>query len=295
MRDGAHTNVTPATESPAESQEKSMNDKTINAELDRSPATAADGASRPGLLTIGRIVAVTAAFSLLVGIIAGPIIANNHAQAADTSGTPEHTITVSGSGDVSVAPDVADVILGVSVTKPTVKDARAAAASSMEAVVAAVKKVGVADKDLATVDLSLSPVYDYGSGNSVPRLVGYQFSNTLKVTVRDLTNVAAVVDDSVAAGADTVQGISFRLDNPKPIEVQARQLAMTDARTKADALAQAANVQIKGVASITEVTVSSPIYYAAAGLADKTAQVSTPIQTGTTDITIQVTVSYLIG
>jgi uncharacterized protein YggE len=195
-----------------------------------------------------------------------------------------------------VAPDVADVILGVSVTKPTVKDARAAAASSMDAVLAAVKKDGVADKDLATVDLSLSPVYDYGSGSSVPRLVGYQFSNTIKATVRDLANVAAVVDDSVAAGATTVQGISFRLDDPKPVEAQARQLAMTDARTKADALAQAAGVQIKGVASIAEVTVSSPIYYATAGLADKAAApVSTPIQTGTTDITIQVTVSYLIG
>ena len=276
--------------------DKTMNEETINARLDRSPVSAAEGSSRPGPLTLGRIVAVTAALSLLVGIIAGPIIANNHAQGADTSGTPEHTIAVSGLGDVSVAPDVADVVLGVSVTKPTVKDARAAAASSMDAVLAAVKKDGVADKDLATVDLSLSPDYDYSSGSSVPRLVGYQFSNTIKVTVRDLANVAAVVDDSVAAGATTVQGISFRLDDPKAVEAQARQLAMTDARTKADALAQAADVQIKGVASIAEVTVSSPIYYAAADLADKAAApVSTPIQTGTTDITIQVTVSYLIG
>jgi hypothetical protein len=276
--------------------DKTMNEGTINARLDRSSVSAAEGSSRPGPLTLGRIVAVTAALSLLVGIIVGPIIANNHAQGADTSGTPEHTIAVSGLGDVSVAPDVADVVLGVSVTKPTVKDARAAAASSMDAVLAAVKKDGVADKDLATVDLSLSPDYDYSSGSSVPRLVGYQFSNTIKVTVRDLANVAAVVDDAVAAGATTVQGISFRLDDPKAVEAQARQLAMTDARTKADALAQAADVQIKGVASIAEVTVSSPIYYAAAGLADKAAApVSTPIQTGTTDITIQVTVSYLIG
>lgn len=272
-----------------------MNDKTINAKLDQSPA-AAEGSSRPGPLTLGRIVAVTAALSLLIGIIVGPIIANHSATAADTSGTPEHTITVSGSGDVSVAPDVADVMLGISVTKLTVKDARATAASSMEAVLAAVKKTGVADKDIVTVNLSLNPVYDYGSGSSVPRFVGYQFSNTVKVTVRDLTNLAAVVDDSVAAGATTVQGISFRLDNPKPVEAQARQLAMTDARTKADALASAASVQIKGVASISEVTVSSPMYYAS-GSMDKlaAASVSTPIQTGTTDVQIQVTVSYLIG
>jgi uncharacterized protein YggE len=297
LRDEAHTTPLPGDRKsgrkPGE-QEKKMNDKTINAKLDQNPATT-EGSSRPGPLTLGRIVAVTAAFSLLVGIIVGPIIANNHAQGADTSGTPEHTVSVSGAGTVSLAPDVADVMLGVSVTKPTVKDARDAAATAMDAVLAAVKKDGVADKDIVTVNLSLNPVYDYSSSSSAPRLVGYQFSNTIKVSVHDLAKLPAVVDDSVAASATTVQGISFRLDNPKPVEAQARQLAMTDARAKADALASAAGVQIKGVASISETTVSTPIYYAAAGLADKAASVSTPIQSGTTDIQIQVTVSYLIG
>jgi uncharacterized protein YggE len=72
-------------------------------------------------------------------------------------------------------------------------------------------------------------------------------------------------------------------------------MAMADARTKADALAQAAGVTVKGVATISEVSVSSPITYYAptAGVAKDS--VSTPIQTGTTDVTIQVTVSYLIG
>ena len=272
-----------------------MNDKTTNTKPERSQP-AANSSSRPGPLTIGRIVAVTAAFSLLVGIIAGPIIANNHVQGVDTTGTtPEHTVTVSGMGDVSVAPDVADVILGVSVTMPTAKDARAAAATSMTAVLAAVKKDGVADKDIVTTNVSLNPVYDYSAASSAPRLTGYQYANTIKVTVRDLTVVPSVLDDSVAAGATTVQGISFRLDNPKPIEAQARQMAMADARTKADALAQAAGVTVKGVATISEVSVSSPITYYAptAGVAKDS--VSTPIQTGTTDVTIQVNVSYVIG
>jgi len=272
-----------------------MNDMTTSAKHEPSLPAAAQASGRRNPFTVGRIVAVTAAFSLIVGIIVGPIIANNHTQAADTTGTPEHTLTVSGMGDVSVAPDVADVMIGVSVTKPTVKDARDAAAISMTAILAAVKKDGVADKDIATVNLSLSPVYDYSSNSSAPRLTGYQYSNTIKVTVRDLAKVPAVVDDATAAGATTIQGISFRLDKPKPVEAQARQLAMTDARAKADALASAAGVSIKGVASISEMTVASPIYYSAAGLADKAASVATPIQSGTTDIMIQVTVSYLIG
>ena len=271
-----------------------MNDKTTQATDDRrEPAPGAP--ERPGFLTVGRIVAVTAAFSLMVGVIAGPIIANNHAQGAATPGTTEHTITVSGMGDVSVAPDVADVFLGVSVTMPTAKAARDSAATSMTAVLAAVKGDGVVDKDIVTTNVSLNPVYDYSSGNSVPKLTGYQYTNTIKATVRDLTKVAGVLDDAVAAGATSVQGISFRLDSPATVEAQARQLAMTDARSKGNALAQAAGVSIVGVASVTEVTASSPITYYAptAGVAKDS--VSTPIQSGTTDVTIQVTVSYLIG
>ena len=84
--------------------------------------------------------------------------------------------------------------------------------------------------------------------------------------MRNLKTIAAVVDDSVAAGATTIQGISFRLADPKAVEAQARQLAMTDARTKADALAAAAGVSIKGVATITDSSYT-PVPYSAA--ADK--------------------------
>ncbi len=271
-----------------------MNDTPNYASAERTES-AAEATHRPKFLTVGGIVAATAAFSLLVGIVAGPIIANSHVQGADPTGTPEHTITVSGTGDVSVAPDVADVYLGISVTMPTAKAARDAAATSMTAVLAAVKQDGVADKDIVTTNVSLNPVYDYSSGGSSGKLTGYQYTNTVKATVRDLTRVPNVLDDAVAAGATTVQGISFRLDDPTSVDAQARQLAMADARSKANALAQAAGVSIQGVASISEVTSSSPIieYAPTASVAQNS--VSTPIQTGTTDISVQVTVSYLIG
>lgn len=250
---------------------------------------------RAGPITTGRLIAVTAAASLLVGIIVGPIVSGRPAQAADTTGAPEHVVTVSGTGEVSVAPDVADVVIGVTVQKSTVTEAQSAAASSMSAVMAAIKKDGVDAKDIVTIDLSLSPVYDYSSSGSVPKLVGQQFTNTVKVTVRNLASVAAVVDDAIAAGATTVSGISFRVNDPKTVQAQARQLAMADARAKADALTSPAGVSVKGVAQITETTSQpTPVYYSAS-LDAKAASVSTPIQTGTTDIVIQVTVSYLIG
>lgn len=288
-----------------------MNDKDVNAkQVQTTPSEGSrPGSSWAGRRTVAGLVAITAAASLLVGVVVGPIIANHKADAASTTPpaqglglvaaadgtTPEHTITVSASGVASTAPDVADVYIGVSIQKPTVKDARASAAATMTSVLAAVKKTGVADKDIVTTNIDLSPVYDYSISGKAPRLVGYQWTNTVKITVRNLDNLAAVIDDSATAGATTVQGISFRIDDPKPLQALARQTAMTDARAKADALAKAAGVTIKGVASISESSSApSPIYYNMGAALDKAASASTPIQTGTTDVTISVTVSYLI-
>ena len=274
-----------------------MNDKPSNGKPEKETGPAVVEAPRPAKpLAFGRAIAVTAAASLLVGIIVGPIISGHPTIAADPTSTVEHTVTVSGSGKVSVAPDVADVVLGVSVTKPTVAEAQSTAATAMASVVAALKKDGVDTKDIVTVNLSLSPVYDYNSNGSAPKLVGQQYTNTVRVTVRDLKNVAPVVDDTVGAGATTIQGISFRLDDPKALQAKARQLAMDDARAKANALTAAAGVSVKGVASIAE-TSTTPIVYNGATMDAQAAkaQVSTPILTGTTDVIITVSVTYLIG
>ena len=247
------------------------------------------------IVAIGAIAAIVAA-SILGGLAAGSALGNHSTVVAGNAAAVEHTISVSGVGEVSVAPDVADVVVGVVVQKPTVAEAQSAQATAMSAVVAAVKSNHVDDKDIVTINLSLSPVYDYSAGGSVPRLLGYQYANTVRITVRNIKSVAAVVDDAVAAGSTTVSGISFRLDDPKTVQAQARQLAMADARGKADALTSAAGVSIKGVASISETTIqTNPTYSGAAADAAKEASVSTPIQTGTTDIVVQVTVSYLIG
>src|SRR5450759_3208230 len=246
---------------PKATTETKMNDQTSNTTPQQNTGT-----SHIGPITIGRAIAVTAAASLLVGLILGPIISGHPTLGVDTTTAPEHTITVSSNGQVSVAPDVADVVIGVMAQKLTVAEAQSAAATSMTAVIAAVKKAGVDAKDIVTVNISLNPVYDYGTNGAVARLVGYQFANTIKVTVRDIGKEAAVVDDSMAAGATTVNGITFRVGDPKASQSQARGLAMADARAKADALAQAAGVSVKGVANITEISSQpTPVYYPAAG------------------------------
>jgi len=258
-----------------------------------SPALG-DGATRGAGGGLWAGAAVLVAAGLVLGVVFGPMLAGRGVVAADATTSPDHTVTVTGTGDVSVAPDVADIIIGVTVQKPTVAAAQSSAAASMTAVIAAIKKDGVAAADITTTDVSLTPVYDY-SGGSTPKLVGQQFINTVKVTVRNLSSLASVVDDSIAAGATTVNGITFRLDNPKQAETQARQLAMADARSKADALTAAAGTSVTGVATITETTSQPTPIYSGTSFDAQALAASTPIQTGTTDIVVQVTVSYLIG
>ena len=208
----------------------------------------------------------------------------------------EHTIAVSGTGHVVLTPDTADLRLGVNVTAATVKAARASAAKSMTAVITALKQLGIADKDIQTSFVSLQPTYDYQSGVNPPRITGYQFSNGVAVTIHDLDKLGDAIDNTLAAGATSLDGVSFRVADEAGAEAQAREAAMTEAKAKAQALATAAGVTISGVASISETVapIPYPIYYGAMG-APASKDVSTPVQAGSTDVSVTIAVVFLIG
>jgi uncharacterized protein YggE len=237
-----------------------------------------------------------------VGVIALAIIAAPMMTAAprtvlgsdDTNG--EHLITVTGTGKVTVKPDMADVSLGVQVQRDTAKAARDEAATTMNQIIAALKNLGIADDDIQTSMISVNPMYDYNSSSM--RVTGYEVSNIVSAHVTDITKVADVIDDAVAAGATTVNGVSFGVADQTSVENQARDAAVKDARSHADALAAAAGVTISGVASISETATYTPWpYYSGAADAAGRApapEVPTPVKPGTQDITITVTVSYLI-
>jgi uncharacterized protein YggE len=163
----------------------------------------------------------------------------------------EGSITVSGTGRVSVQPDVADLRLGVNVSRATVDEARNDAANTMAAILDAVTKASVAKKDVRTSMLSVQPRYEYRD-NEPPRLAGYELANVVEVTVRNLAKLGDVVDGALKAGATSMDSLNFRLDDPSPAEKQARTLAMAQARSRADILAEAAGLTITGVADVTE-------------------------------------------
>ena len=253
----------------------------------------------PVLGSRARWLAVGLAIGMLVAVAAGPLLSVRSTFATNPTGTmPEHTISVSGTGHIVLTPDIADLRLGVSSTAKTVKSARSLAAQSMTAVIASLKGLGIADKDIQTTILSLQPTYDYSTNTNPPRLTGYQLSNSIAVTVRDLGKLGDAIDNALAAGATSLDGVSFRVDNQAAAELQARQAAMDEAKAKAKTLADAAGIAITGVASISETIapVPYPVYYgyAAAG-APSAKDVQTPVEAGSTEVTVTVAVVYLIG
>jgi hypothetical protein len=244
-----------------------------------------------------RWLAIGLAAGLLLAGLASPLFSARPIHAQDAGATTnEHTISVTGTGDVLLQPDIADLRLGVGVTSSSVADARSRAASTMAAVIAKLKALGIADKDIRTAMVSLQPTYDYSANTTPPRVTGFQFANSISVTVRDLSKLGDAIDQSLAAGATTLDSVSFRVDDQTGAEAQARTAAMADAKAKADALAAAAGVTITGVASISETVapVPYPVYYgAAAGAPSK--DVATPVQPGTNDVSVTVSVVFLMG
>jgi uncharacterized protein YggE len=237
-------------------------------------------------------VALAATAGLFVGILAGPALAQTAPPVLTADDNrAEHTISVSGTGKVSLTPDVADVSLGVTVQRDRVSTARDEAARIMQAVIAAMHGLGIADADIKTTQLYVSPMYDYTGQNTI---TGYQISNIVSVHVRDLDTLADVIDQSVSAGATDVQGVTFDVADRTAAERDAREAAVRDARARADTLAAAAGVTITGVASISESS-STPWPWPVRGLAQDASGAPTPIQPGTAVLTIDVAVVFLIG
>src|SRR5687767_7480463 len=123
------------------------------------------------------------------------------------------SISVSGTGRVSVQPDVADLRLGVNVSRLTVDEARNDAAKTMATILASVAATGVAKKDVRTSLLSVQPRYEYRD-NEPPRLAGYELANVVEVMVRNLAKLGDVVDGALKAGATSMDSLNFRLDDP---------------------------------------------------------------------------------
>ena len=162
-------------------------------------------------------------------------------------------ITVTGEAAVQAVPDMATVSLGVTTVAATAAEAMAANTAALAQVIERLKAAGIEPRDLQTASLSLNPNWTgYDSSNQPQTITGYTASNQLSVRVRDVSKLGAVLDAAITDGANTLNGISFELAEPRPVLDQARKAATEDARARAELLAAAAGVKLGRVLSISE-------------------------------------------
>ena len=229
---------------------------------------------------------IRTAAGLVAALVAGPALA----QTGSEDMFHATTLSVSAQGETTAVPDQAQITLGVTVQAPTAGAAFQTDAAQMGKVMAALAAAGVAERDVRTSQLSLSPQYAYHQ-NEPPQLTGYQATNEVTVTVRDIRRLGPVVDAASAAGANQVQGISFVLKDRAAADEAARQAAVAALDAKAQSYARAAGYRIARLITLSEggsPVVVQPRIYAQASMS---AAAPTPVASG--EATVRISVSGL--
>ncbi len=216
-------------------------------------------------------------------------------------GTVPHdrdTITVDGMGKISATPDLAQIDLGVQTEGATVKDIQTQNTQKMNAIIKAVKSLGVEEKDIQTSNYSISPKIDWSNGKQ--NVTGYIVAQNVTVKVRNLDKVGDVVSQAGTLGANQVGGIQFTIDDPTGLQAQARAKAIDDARKKAEALASQLGLTIVKVVTFSEVGNNRPVpmpMYASKDMmaAGEVAPVAPSIQSGSMDVMSNVNVTFQVN
>jgi uncharacterized protein YggE len=199
------------------------------------------------------------------------------------------TLDVSAYGQTQAPPDMATITLGVTDQAHTASQAMADNAAAMTKVIAALKAGGIDARDIATTSLNLNPQYVYNQ-NQPPRLTGYEASNEVTVTVRDLTKLGGAVDAVVGAGATNVSQISYGLQSRVPAENLARMAAVKALEDKAALLADAAGYHIRRLVNLREnASYTPPSPRPLMAMARVEGAPTTPVETGELTVRIDVT------
>ncbi|EPE97757.1 SIMPL domain-containing protein [Rhizobium grahamii] len=240
----------------------------------------------------------TIAFSLLLSLPTAAATALPTLAADSQSREP--VISVSGEGQASVAPDMAVLNLSVVKQAKTAREALDENNKAMSEVLAALKKAGIAERDLQTSGFSVQPQFNYPQSNDgqpkPPELVAYQVSNSLSVRIRDLSKLGAILDEAVALGVNQGGDIQFTNDKPEKAMEEARKNAVANAIAKAKTLAEAADVQLGRVVEITETLPRpQPVPVFRAAMMKEGADSAVPIQGGETSYNITVNVTFSIA
>ena len=233
------------------------------------------------------------------GQAARPVEAQTSTPAEKPVYNPAQTVTVVGQGSVKIKPDIAQISIGVETSAETVSDAVKQNETQMQAILAALKAVGIPEKDIQTTNYS---VYFDRNPQPLPSTEGatteskpqYRVSNMVNVTVRNLDTVGDVLDAVIEAGANNIWGVNFSLEDPKVAQGDARTKAIADAQARAEALAELTGVKLGPVMSVSEVIGNSTYPMPAMAVSERAAGGVESISPGELEVTYQVQVAYFI-
>lgn len=207
----------------------------------------------------------------------------------------QRIISLQGTGEVSVSPDVAAISVGVETQAEEAGEALSENSESMQAVIDALLVADIAEEDIRTHVVRLQPQYEQQPPQ--PRregptpIVGFVATNMVDVRLRDIEALGEVLDAAVAAGANLVQDIRFEISQPEEAQAQARELAWDSAEARATQLAELAGVELAEVLTINESS-QGPIPVARAAIGLEAAAV--PIQPGTQTVSVNLQVTWRI-
>ena len=203
-------------------------------------------------------------------------------------------LSVSAQAEVSRIPDVARLSTGVVTQATEANAALRANAEQMQQVMAAVRKAGIAERDVQTSGINVSPQYRYVE-NQPPVITGYQASNTVSLKVRDVAKLGDVLGALVASGANQVNGPSFEIDQPDSGYDEARRAALGKARLRADMYAKSLGVRVRRIVSISEGGSFQPRPMMAMRSMAMDASESSPVSPGETTLQASLDVVFELG
>jgi uncharacterized protein len=201
-------------------------------------------------------------------------------------------LDISADGEVTRAPDIATLSAGVVTSGSSAAAAMADNARRMAAATAALRQAGVADRDIRTSSLSLQPRYADTNGDQPPRIVGYQASDQLSVTFRDIKRAGPILDALVGQGVNQINGPDFALEHPDAALDEARAQAMQKARARAETYAKAAGLSVKRIVAIQETGGYSPPQAPRPFMMMARAKAATDLQPGEEKIGVTVNVTF---
>jgi uncharacterized protein len=207
-----------------------------------------------------------------------------------------HIVRASGEATVTAKPDRAQVTIAVLTQASTAQAASAKNATQTTQVLDAVKRALGANRQITTSGYSISPDFQYSKEGSPAKIIGYSASNTVLVTVDDLSVVGKIIDSATSAGANNINNIAFMLRNDEPVRAQALAEAAGRARASAEAIAKALNLHVVGIisAEATEAPTVRPLFAQARATAEVHAGAPTPVEPGTLDIHAGVVVTLQV-